>query len=135
MNVLGIGTEIVECLRIAKMIERHGDCSSTASIPRLKCVLPDSQAGHATFAGHWAAKEAIRKALGTEWQRGVGWHVISKSTTTSWANRSSACAADARDIVVSRGVREIQVSISHAAATRWPTQWRWEPRLKRRVDR
>ena len=25
LNVLGIGTDIVECLRIAQMIERHGD--------------------------------------------------------------------------------------------------------------
>ena len=25
MNVLGIGTDITECLRIAQMIERHGE--------------------------------------------------------------------------------------------------------------
>ena len=25
MTVLGIGTDIIECLRIAKMIERHGE--------------------------------------------------------------------------------------------------------------
>jgi hypothetical protein len=25
MNVFGIGTEIIECVRIAKMIERHGE--------------------------------------------------------------------------------------------------------------
>ena len=25
MNVIGIGTDIVECLRIAQMVERHGE--------------------------------------------------------------------------------------------------------------
>ena len=25
MNVLGVGTDITECLRIGKMIERHGE--------------------------------------------------------------------------------------------------------------
>mgnify|MGYP003328283392 CR=1 FL=1 len=25
MNVIGLGTDIIECLRIAKMIEKHGE--------------------------------------------------------------------------------------------------------------
>ena len=25
MNVLGLGTDIIECLRIGRMIERHGE--------------------------------------------------------------------------------------------------------------
>ena len=71
MDVLGIGTDITECLRIAQMIERHGelfvDRVYTSEETRY-CRNRKQATQH--FTGRWAAKEAVLKALGTGWRRG-----------------------------------------------------------------
>lgn len=113
MNVLGIGTEIVECLRIAKMIERHGELFINRVYTPLEvryCQMRKQTTQH--YAGHWAAKEAIRKALGTEWRRGISWHDI-EVHYDELGKPVVGLRGGARDIVVNLGVREILVSISH----------------------
>ena len=68
---LDIGTDIVECLRIAQMIERHGELFLTRVFtPREIEYCSSRKAATQHYAGRWAAKEAILKALGTGWSRG-----------------------------------------------------------------
>jgi holo-[acyl-carrier protein] synthase len=71
-QILGIGSEITECLRIARMIERHGeqfiDRVFTAAEVRY-CQGRPQATQH--FAARWAAKEAILKALGISSRRGA----------------------------------------------------------------
>ncbi|RPH82689.1 MAG: holo-[acyl-carrier-protein] synthase [Planctomycetaceae bacterium] len=76
MNVFGIGTEIVECVRIAKMIERHGELFlervyTTAEVDY--CAQRGSAMQH--YAARWAAKEAVVKALAGR-VHGVRWNQI-----------------------------------------------------------
>lgn len=74
MKIVGIGSEIVECLRIARMIERHADLFInrvyTADEIRF-CQSRKQTTQH--FAAHWAAKEAVLKALGVHGRRGLRW--------------------------------------------------------------
>ncbi len=76
-DVIGIGTDITECLRIARMIERHGDLFInrvyTAEEIRY-CRNRKQTTEH--FTGRWAAKEAVLKALGTGWRRGISWRDV-----------------------------------------------------------
>src|SRR5687768_14982814 len=77
LNVLGIGTDIVECLRIAQMIERHGELFITRVYTPYEiryCQSRRQATQH--FAGRWAAKEAVLKALGTGWRRGISWRDV-----------------------------------------------------------
>ena len=72
MKVLGIGTDITECLRIAQMIERHGELFVGRVYTQVEidyCRSRRMATQH--FAGRWAAKEAVLKALGTGWRRGI----------------------------------------------------------------
>ena len=63
MAVLGIGTDIVECLRIAQMIERHGELFlNRVFTPREIEYCSARKAATQHYAGRWAAKEAILKA-------------------------------------------------------------------------
>ena len=65
MRVVGIGTDIVECLRIAQMIERHGELFLTRVYTSREieyCSARKAATQH--YAGRWAAKEAVLKALG-----------------------------------------------------------------------
>ena len=74
MNVIGIGTDIVETVRIADMIERHGELFLNRVFTSREieyCSARKAATQH--YAGRWAAKESILKALGTGWSRGIQW--------------------------------------------------------------
>src|SRR5262245_21895825 len=74
MKILGIGTDIVECLRIGPMIEQHGELFLTRVYTDREiryCQARKRAMEH--FAGRWAAKEAILKSLGSGWRRSVSW--------------------------------------------------------------
>ncbi len=74
MSVIGVGTDIVEVLRIAQMIERHGELFlNRVFTPREIEYCSARRAATQHYAGRWAAKEAILKALGTGWARGIQW--------------------------------------------------------------
>src|SRR5947199_8506043 len=77
MSVIGIGTDIIECLRVAKMIERHGELFLTRVYTPHEieyCTARKAATQH--YAGRFAAKEAVLKSLGTGWTRGIQWRDI-----------------------------------------------------------
>jgi holo-[acyl-carrier protein] synthase len=113
MNIAGIGTDIVECLRIAQMIERHGelfiDRVYTAS--EIEYCRSRKQATQ-HFAGRWAAKEAILKAIGTGWRRGISWRDI-EVRNSEGGRPTVALRGGVREVVEQMGVAEVLISISH----------------------
>lgn len=74
-NVLGLGNDIIEIERIRQSIERHGahflDRLFSAK-EQEHCLKFKDSAPH--FAGRFAAKEAIAKALGTGFGAELSWH-------------------------------------------------------------
>src|SRR5437773_6914529 len=77
MEIVGIGTEIVECLRIRRMIEEHGE-QFLLRIFTEKEIRSCQSRRHATeqFAARWAGKEAVLKSLGTVGGKGASWNEI-----------------------------------------------------------
>jgi holo-[acyl-carrier protein] synthase len=72
--ILGIGSDITDVRRIAKVIERHGD----RFIDRVFTAAERARAERRrnrleTYAKRFAAKEACAKALGTGLRAGVWW--------------------------------------------------------------
>jgi holo-[acyl-carrier protein] synthase len=72
--ILGIGSDITDVRRIAKVIERHGD----RFIDRVFTASERERAEKRrnrfeTYAKRFAAKEACSKALGTGLRAGVWW--------------------------------------------------------------
>ena len=64
MEIIGVGTDIVECLRIARMIQKHGEqflCRVYTEREIRTCNA--NKRTTENFAGRWAAKEAVLKAL------------------------------------------------------------------------
>jgi holo-[acyl-carrier protein] synthase len=113
MNISGIGTDIVECLRIAQMIERHGELFLTRVYTPLEIEYCSSRkAATQHYAGRWAAKEAVLKAMGTGWARGITWRDIEVRNDES-GRPSIRLGGTAREICERRGVREMLISISH----------------------
>lgn len=112
-HIIGIGTDIIECLRIAQMIERHGDLFinrvyTTHEIQYCQSRKQSTQ----HYAGRWAAKEAILKALGTGWRRGISWRDIEVRNEPG-GRPVVAMRGGARDVVEKLGITEMLISISH----------------------
>lgn len=116
MEIVGIGTDIVECLRIGRMIERHGELFLTRVYTEREVRYCQARK-HATehFAGRWAAKEAILKCLGTGWRRGLCW--TDMEIQNDPAGRPHALlAGGARDRAEALRLSAVLVSISHCRA-------------------
>jgi len=113
LQIVGIGTQIIECLRIARMIERHGDLFInrvyTAEETRF-CRSRKQAAQH--FTGRWAAKEAVLKALGTTWVRGIGWRDI-EIRSERGGRAGVSLHGGAALLAQRRGVVQVLVSVSH----------------------
>lgn len=76
--IIGIGSDLIDITRIAKVIERHGDRFLDrifTDVERAKAArrAASEKMVVATYAKRFAAKEACAKALGTGIMRGVWW--------------------------------------------------------------
>ncbi|HID21151.1 MAG TPA: holo-[acyl-carrier-protein] synthase [Planctomycetaceae bacterium] len=113
MAILGLGTDIIEIVRIGQMIERHGELFLTR-------VYTDEEIRYCQrrkecyehFAGRWAAKEAVMKALGTGFIRGINWRDIEISSERS-GQPKVVLRGGARDYAKRLGITDILVTISH----------------------
>jgi holo-[acyl-carrier protein] synthase len=76
--IIGIGSDLIDITRIAKVIERHGDRFLDRIVTDVERAKAARRANNekmvvATSAKRFAAKEACSKALGTGIMRGVWW--------------------------------------------------------------
>jgi len=72
--ILGLGSDIVDVRRIAKVIERHGERFIDRIFTPAERAKAEGRANSVeTYAKRFAAKEACAKALGTGLRRGVFW--------------------------------------------------------------
>ena len=112
-NIIGVGTDIAECLRIARMIDWYGETFLrrvyTASEIQY-CQNRKQATQH--FTGRWAAKEAVLKALGTGWRPGIVWHNL-EICSEPGGRPTVAFRGAARDLVEQTGIVQVLVSISH----------------------
>ena len=112
MNVVGIGTEIVECLRVARMIERHGErfIDRVYTSEELRYCQSRKRSTQ-QFAAHWAAKEAILKALGTHLKRGIHW-LDMEIVPEKGAKFGVRFRGGLADLALSQGVAEVLITTS-----------------------
>ena len=111
--IIGIGVDIVDLNRIQGMLDRHGNkfLAKTFTEGEIAyCQSHKKMAQH--FAGRFAAKEAVFKALGTGWRAGMGWREIEVVVDSYGRPRlrlTGKVASKARELNIS----EMLVSISH----------------------
>jgi holo-[acyl-carrier protein] synthase len=112
-DIIGIGTDITECLRIARMIERHGELFiNRVYTPDEIAYCQSRRQATQHFTGRWAAKEAILKALGTGWRRGISWRDM-EIRNDALGKPLVAVRGGVKEIVEQLGVAKLLVSISH----------------------
>ena len=112
-QLISIGTDIIECVRIAQMIEKHGEVFLQRVFTQKEIVYCSSRkAATQHYAGRWAAKEAVLKVLGTGWAKGIQWTDVEVVNEVSGAPKIKI-SGKAAEIAKERGIREVMISISH----------------------
>src|SRR4051794_40876160 len=116
MEIIGIGADIVECLRIGRMIEQHGELFLTRVYTEREIRYCQSRR-HATehFAGRWAAKEAIFKCLGTGWRQGLCWTEVEVRNDAHGKPQVLVCGA-AKDQAQRLRISDILLTLAHCRA-------------------
>jgi holo-[acyl-carrier protein] synthase len=81
--IIGIGTDLCNIDRIARVLTRHGDRFRNRVYTPRELATADRRAKAgleaATLAKRWAAKEACSKALGTGLRMGIAWRDMAVS--------------------------------------------------------
>ena len=113
MQIIGIGTDIIECDRIARMLTQHGERFTGHVFTEDEVrYCSGRKVSEQHFAGRWAAKEAVLKALGTGWIAGIAWKdveivVLPGGKPTIRLHRGAAQKA------TELGIAKVFISISH----------------------
>jgi holo-[acyl-carrier protein] synthase len=111
--ISGLGTDIVQVLRIREMIERYGESF-------LEKVFADDERREAQrrrdpaqyYAGRWALKEAMSKALGCGIGEKCGWKDVSTCNLES-GRPEAVLSGLALETASAMGVTRVHISISH----------------------
>jgi holo-[acyl-carrier protein] synthase len=114
--IVGIGVDMVEVERIQKALEdsrigkRFRDRVFTAK--EIQYCEKKGRARYESYAGRFAAKEAVMKALGRGWGAKVGWLDIEVVRARSGKPEIALHDKTAR-LAVELGIRRWAISITH----------------------
>lgn len=108
--IAGIGCDIVDCTRIRAAAEKHGQAFLDHLLtPREQA---ESRGAISYYAGRWAAKEALSKALGCGIGAGCAFTDIEILDNAAGCPEAVLTGA-AKETADRRGAARIHVSISH----------------------
>jgi len=110
VEILGLGVDICEIARMERALGRHPTMRDRVFTPE-EIAYCDSKARPAeSYAGRFAAREAVIKALGG--YRGRGWQDI--SVTRSPSGAPSICLdGNAKRRADALGVSDVLISFTH----------------------
>lgn len=112
--VHGIGIDIVNIMRIEDTIQRWNDkflCRTFTPQEIRYCSSKHSP--HPHYAARFAAKEAVFKAIGTGWARGVTWHDVEVYNDPHSGRPSIALAGKCLEIMTQFPAYRVLISLSH----------------------
>jgi holo-[acyl-carrier protein] synthase len=116
MEIVGLGSEIVECLRIGRMIEQHGEqFLNRVYTPREIRYCQSRKHATEYFAGHWAAKEAVLRSMGLAGRSGLDWTDLEVRDEPDGTPKLMMCGA-AKDRAQVLKISNILLSIAHCRA-------------------
>jgi len=110
--IVGIGTDLVEIVRVERALERHGDRFARKILVAQEYERFTAHRKPAAYlAKRFAAKEAFSKAMGTGIRAPVNWQnlgVVNHSSGRPYFELSDALA----ELVRRRGIRSVHVSLT-----------------------
>ncbi len=112
--IKGIGTDIVEVERIEKSLRKE-EFKSLVFAPAEIADCDNHKTGSQRYAGRFAAKEALLKALGTGWVTGTEFNEI-EVCNDEMGKPVFRFHGETKTTIEALGNSNIQLSISHTKA-------------------
>ena len=113
MDIVGLGTQVMECTRVRKLIDKHGEeFLKQVYTPREVRYCNGKAQSTEQFTAVWAAKEAVFRSLGTTWRRGTNWADVEVVCENGGGPRVVVTGATAELLPV-RGVGNILLTMAH----------------------
>ena len=113
MSIIGHGLDLVECARIAQVLQDHGQRFLDRALTPAEQERAKQFKNPTRFiAGRWAAKEAILKMIGTGWRGGIAWtdmEVLPDALGRPVVTLTGETARLARQL----GIKRVLLSITH----------------------
>ena len=115
MDIIAHGIDLVDFPRIQEMIERHGDrfLNRVFTAAEQRYARAHRNAVE-TYAGRFAAKEAVLKLVGTGWRGKIAWTDI-EVTNNPAGQPEVTLSGEVKEIAGRLGIRQISLSITHTA--------------------
>ncbi len=112
MEIVGLGTQVMECTRVRRLIDQHAETF-------LKQVYTDREVQFCNgkkqtteqFTALWTAKEAVFRALGTTWKRGTNWADVEVVCENGGAPQVVVSGPTA-ELMAARGVTQILLTMA-----------------------
>src|ERR1700675_3950387 len=119
-QIAGTGIDVIEVARIERALTKP----ATGERFRARVFTPSEvqycesrgRPRYQSYAGRFAAKEATMKALGTGWNRNVGWGEIEVVRQRGQAP-TIKLRGKAAEFARKRGIKAFHLSITHTADT------------------
>ena len=113
MEIAGLGSHVVDCLRVRRLIEEHGEVFlAQVYTMREQVFCRDRKHSTEHYAAIWAAKEAVYRSLGTTWRRGMIWtdvEIVCDNPVEPYV----VVSGPTKDLLDQRGVRSILLTMAH----------------------
>lgn len=112
MEIVGLGTQVMDCARVRKLIDQHAETF-------LRQVYSDREVSYCNtkkqiteqFTALWAAKEAVFRSLGTTWKRGTNWTDVEVVHENGGPPRV-VLSGPIAELMAARGVSHIMLSMA-----------------------
>lgn len=114
MDIMGLGTQIHDCTRVRKLIDKHGEKFLYEVFTEREIAFCSARS-HSTeyYAALWATKEAVLRSLGTKWRRGMSWHDVEVICTKVVTPRV-VVTGKIKDRAIKKNVSRIRVSFAYS---------------------
>jgi len=119
-QILGTGIDLIEVARVERAINRPLSgarfCARVFTPDEITYCESRGRPRYQSYAGRFAAKEATMKALGTGWNRNVGWGEIEVVRQRGQAP-AIKLNGKAAEFARKRGITRFHLSITHTVTT------------------
>jgi holo-[acyl-carrier protein] synthase len=113
MEIVGIGTQVMDCARVRGLIDQHGEnfLNKVYSDREIAFCNGRKQATE-HFTALWSAKEAVFRSLGTTWKRDTNWTDVEVVCATGEPPQV-VVTGPTRELMAVRGVNRVMLSMAH----------------------
>lgn len=112
MEIVGLGTQVLDCARVRMLIDQHGE-TFLAQVYTDREVRYCNSKKQTTeqFTALWAAKEAVFRSLGTTWKRGTNWTDV--EIVFDGGVTDVVVTGPTAELMLARGSTQVMLAMAH----------------------